>query len=219
MKFQILILTQRSRSKFLDQLLSLLEPQINALGLRKFDQVDILITEDDYPGGALRMAGQVGDKREVMRKMSQGEYIAFLDDDDLVAPDYISSILPLCDGVDQIGFNVQQFIDGKEFGKTFHTLSAGNWRNEGMNFYRDISHINPMRRELALLEPMSGGFGEDRRWADAMRGKVKSEHRIDKVLYYYLFRQQKNDITDANDPWRLEFIERLCAKAEAAESI
>ena len=29
------------------------------------------------------------------------------------------------------------------------------------------------------------------RWAERMRGKVKTEHYIDKVLYYYFFRSKK----------------------------
>jgi hypothetical protein len=204
MKFQILILTQKSRAPFLEQLLSLLEPQIAALGLRKFDQVDLLIREDlTLPPGA------PGDKREAMRQQSSGEYICFFDDDDLPAPDYISSILPLLDGVDQIGFQLQCYMANKLLAPTYHSLSGSNWYSNENGHYRDISHLNPMRRELALRKPMSGGYGEDHRWADAMRGLVKTEHYVDKILYHYIARSRKDDRKDFNDPWRLQMIEKL----------
>ena len=179
----------------------MLEPQIAALGLNRFDKVDILtrhIPEGDY-----------GEKREKLRQQSEGEYITFFDDDDLPAPDYISSILPLLDGVDQVGFQVQQFSGQRKERPTYHTLQRGGWFTEPDGYWRDISHINPMRRELALSDPMSGGYGEDRRWSDRMRGKVKTEHFIDRVMYYYLWRMTKQDQSDARDPWRLKLLESL----------
>jgi hypothetical protein len=209
MKFQILIATISQRREMLDQLLSLLEPQIAALGLRKFEQVDVMISAND--SGA-----EIGVHRERMRQKAEGDYIAFIDDDDLVAPDYVSTILPLLDGIDQIGFNLKYFSGHNEMQPVYHSLAHGNWTNpingrigvEGA-FCRDISHLNPMRRELAMQVPIEGGIGEDCRWAAAMRGKVKTEHYIDRVMYYYLWRPGKQDAKDALDPWRLEMIERL----------
>jgi hypothetical protein len=208
MKWQILILTSPSRSVFLEQLLSLLEPQINALGLRKFDQVDILIRKDDWKEPPFI---GVGGKREAVRKQATGDYICWFDDDDLPAPDYISSILPLLDGIDYVGFNLYTTVDKKYIGPTDHTLRNLGWTDDYHDpaHHRDISHLNPMRRDLAMLKPMSGPTGEDHRWADSMRGLVKTEHYIDKVLYYYFARVPKNDATDPYDPWRLEWLNRL----------
>lgn len=208
MKWQILILTKPERREFLTQLLSLLEPQIAALGLRKFDKVDITVLADYFKEPPFI---GVGGKREVLRQGSKGEYINFFDDDDLPAPDYISSILPLLDGVDYVGFNLHTTIDHRYIGPTCHSLKHNGWTDDYRDpaHYRDISHINPMRRELAMLKPMSGSIGEDHRWADSMRGLVKTEHCVDRVLYYYLARQTKNDAVDARDPYRLELIERL----------
>jgi hypothetical protein len=214
MKLQLLILTQRNRAEMLSQLLSLLEPQISALGLNKFDQVDVYVHTDDE--SMISRATELGAKREWMRQKSTGEYICFLDDDDLIAPNYISSILPLLDGVDQIGFELEMYSGHKKEAPVYHSLKHGKWINpvngrmgESGSYCRDISHINPMRRELALQVPMSGGIGEDCRWAAAMRGKVKTEHYVASPLYYYLWRPNKQDSKDARDPWRLEMIERL----------
>ena len=125
---------------------------------------------------------------------AMSEYICFVDDDDLVADDYVSTILPLLDR-DYVGFRVQCYMDGAPFSKTFHSLKYDRWWNDEHGYYRHISHLNPIRRELALLAPMEGGVGEDHRWADRLyaTGKVRTEHFIDRVMYHYYSRIVKND--------------------------
>lgn len=179
MRFDILILTMPTREKFLERLLECLSPQVD----HKNSSIMIRMCDPELT---------LGENRDIMRRESTATYSAFVDDDDLVSPDYVSQILPLCDGVDQIGFECEVWQDGVKMPqRDFHTLTAGAWIDTEHAFLRDISHLQPMRRELALSEPMEGGHGEDRRWADRMRGKVKTEHYIDKVLYFYLFRSRK----------------------------
>lgn len=208
MKYQIMILTKPERREFLNQFLSCIEPQISALGPRKFDQVDILVHEDNWKEPPFI---GVGGKREVVRQKATGDYINWFDDDDLPAPDYISTILPLLDGIDYVGFNVEVYVDQKYIGPTTHSLKYNGWTDDYHlpAHYRDISHMNPMRRDLAMLKPFSGPIGEDHRWADSMRGLVKTEHYIDRNMYYYFSRQTKNDARDPFDPWRLEWLEKL----------
>jgi hypothetical protein len=207
-KWQILIISQPSRREMLAQLLSLLEPQISALGLRKFDQVDLLIHEDNFVEPPFM---GIGEKREIVRQRATGDYINWIDSDDFIAPDYISTILPLLDGTDYVGFNVETTINKRYIGPTYHSLKFNGWMDEYNNpaHYRDISHLNPMRRDLAMLKTMSGSIGEDHRWADAMRGLVKTEHYVNRVLYYYMSRDLKNDAVDARDPWRLAKLDQL----------
>lgn len=198
MKLEILILTQPKREPFLKQLLSILSPQVNGKDVR------LLIHEDKE--GRL---GTLGESRERMRRESLGDYIAFIDDDDFVSPHYVERILPLLDGVDQIGFDLLYFEDGMPIKPAHHSLQYATWASDDTAFYRDISHLNPMRRELALEVPMSGTHGEDMRWSIAMRGKVKTEHYIHEELYFYLFRYYKDDATDYLAPRRLKLLEML----------
>jgi len=219
-KWQILILSERSRNEMLQQVLEQLRYQMAALPLKKFGDVEVLVHEDET-GKLFGKPTGVGEMREYMRKQSTGDYINFIDSDDLIAPDYIESILPLLDGVDYVGFDVKCFTDHEMIGIASHSLAHGKWsqhrlangRVPEMRFCRDISHLNPMRRELALSLPMSGSVGEDCRWANDLRAKgiVKTEHYISRVLYWYLWRGQKLDSKDANDPWRLQIIEDLRA--------
>jgi glycosyltransferase involved in cell wall biosynthesis len=223
--WDILILTQPSRWPFLAQLLAILEPQVEPrvnVRIHRFD--------DRLP---------LGGNREEMRQASRADYLCFVDDDDVLPPDYVARILPLLDGVvDQIGFRLQCHIDGTPFGTTIHSLAAKGWHDDGRLYWRDISHLNPIRRGLALAVPMEGGYGEDHRWADRLRatGLVRSERFVGDVgaigtarwplttvaiaaapvMYHYLARTHKDDARDAAAAYRLALIERLRAGATPA---
>jgi hypothetical protein len=211
MKLQILILTQPSRKEFLAQLHAILAPQIVAQGLRDSDPVGLLVHTQEE--GDLR---PVGEKREELRQQATAEYISFVDDDDFVSPNYVAKILPLLDGVDQVCFQVKMWDNGHALPLSYNSIRYGKWWNDSNGFYRDISHAMPMRRELALQVAMSGGFGEDFRWAAGMRNKgiIKSEHVINEPLYYYLIREPKRDATDAREPWRLKILADLKAQTD-----
>lgn len=189
MKWSILVLTIPQRQAMLERLLNVLQPQI-------CDGLELLIRKSDR-------ALPVGENREFLRTEARGEYISFVDDDDLVSPHYVSRILPLLDGVDYIGFNLEQRMDGAFACIEQHSLQHGKvWQNWTGGRFRDISHLNPMRRELALQAPMSGWPGEDNRWADDIRtlGIVKTEHYIDETLYYYLTRTIKPELEAVLEP-------------------
>lgn len=179
--WDILILTMPSRAKWMDRLMAMLVPQTNhAPGVSIWTRMcDPALT--------------LGENRERLRQLSKAKYISFIDDDDLVASDYVSAIVPLLD-CDYVGFNVQCTVDGVPLQPTYHSLTYKDWHSDDQGHYRDISHLNPMRRSLALLAPMEGGHGEDYRWAERMRklGVVKTEHYIDRVMYYYEYRSNKS---------------------------
>ena len=134
-----------------------------------------------------------------------------MDDDDAVSPNYISSIVPLLDGVDYIGFEIAMYLNHERIKPAYHSLNTKEWTEDENGYYRDIGHVNPMRRELALQRPMTGGIGEDARWACEMRGLVKTQHYIREPLYVYLWRQPKDDARDARDPRRLALLSSLRA--------
>lgn len=184
MLWTIMVLTMPTRKQYLRRLLDALEPQIE-----NHPDVEIMIRMCD-PMLTL------GENREIMRQQATGMYQNFCDDDDLPSCEYVKTILPLLDGVDIVGFECALYVDGElDPHRDFHTITAGSWYNTPSCFYRDISHLSPIRRELALLAPMEGGHGEDGRWADRMRalGVLKTEHYIaDKIMYYYLYRNGKN---------------------------
>lgn len=173
-KLSILILTQPTRTMWLDRLLRYLTPQT----WQYTSDVEILVKMCDY-------AIPVGDNRQQMRENAAGLYSVYIDDDDLVADDYIERVLQATEtGTDYIGYYLERYDDGVLTGRFKHSLIEGN-----------ISHINPIKTDLALTQSMSGGFGEDRRWWNPLResGVVNTETFIDETMYYYYYRSVKSD--------------------------
>ena len=91
-------------------------------------------------------------------------------------------------------------MDGRSYGVHYRSLRwrppvpippGGLWGH-----YADFSHLEPMRRELALRVPMSGWPADDVRWAEDLRNLniVRTEHYLDEILYYYLTRSQKPEL-------------------------
>lgn len=206
MKWQILILSQPSRAKYLERLLGMLESQI----MKRLEEVEIQIRIFDRNF-------RLGENRQMMLNKATADYVCFVDDDDLVAWNYVDRILPLLDGVDYVGFRVQTFTDGVPLLPTIHSIRYDRWHADERGHYRDISHLNPIRRELALMAPMFGGRAEDARWADGIRrqGVVKTEHFVDEVMYFYYYRTRKEDgglarteVVDQSKMDRLDEIDR-----------
>lgn len=205
MKLQLLVLTQPARHEMLKQLGDELERQ-GAHGSH--------LGEVGYIAQMWDEKLDLGQNRNALMDRATAEYVAFFDDDDWPAHDFIETILPLLDGVDQVGYELQtwcQHLRYQEYGQTYHSLKYRDWSREGMKFFRDISHVNPMRRELAMQAKFDGGFGEDHRWAQKIRnlGIVKTEHYIPRVMYHYIWRAIKHDDSDYSDPHRLSIINRV----------
>lgn len=188
MKWSILILTMPERASLLERLMDVLRPQV-----QKFPDVEIFTLISTR-------SRTVGEQRQEMLNRARGEYVCFVDDDDLVSPDYVATIRPLLDGVDYIGFPVHTFRDGKFYGAAYHSLKFGKWDSSKTYAERDISHLNPIRRELALQAQMEGGFGEDGRWASRLRQLqiVKTEHVVPEVMYFYHIRTHKPEMEPVN---------------------
>lgn len=136
----------------------------------------------------------IADYREMLVADAQGQWVSFVDDDDRVADTYVADVVEaLGAGPDYVGFEVEVWDLSGTIGqkgrkwRAVHSLSADRWHQKGDVFYRHVSHLNPLRRELAVKAQWVGHYSEDHRWADAVRPFVQTEVFIPKVLYYYDF--------------------------------
>jgi glycosyltransferase involved in cell wall biosynthesis len=160
----------------------------------------VLLPQLDPHGGRVRVIGWFNNGnpplpviRQQMVETAGTEYVSFVDDDDLVSPDYVQRIVTaLEERPDYVGFQVQCYSDGRPTAVAYHSLEYRRWRNLPTRYERDISHINPVRRELALRADFSvarSGRAEDRAWAEQLRRArvLRTQAVIPRILYHYLY--------------------------------
>lgn len=172
MKWTIGILTYPARSRQFSQLMNILLPQVEG----KSVEIIVFWNNGEHTLGSMR---------QMILEDAKGEYICFIDDDDLVPADYIDTILPLLDGVDYIGFKVAFFDNNKKQAPAIHSLKYSHWHQDENGFYRGITHLNPLRTELARESkfPVEYNDGEDAIWAS--HAHAETEHFIDREMYVY----------------------------------
>jgi len=192
-KFSILMLSIPERIESMKAAVTHLQGQADATGQGK--AVEILVLLDNR-------SKTISEKRNDLLQMARGKYVAFMDDDDAVSKDYMSSILKAIDehnGVDCISFNQWCSIDGEPMDVHF---GIGNphgqlWRDEE-GFLGDIKrppyHMCVWRREIAQSEPFNQMIGEngqsyaeDIDWLLRLYPKVQTEHHIPDALHGYIY--------------------------------
>jgi glycosyltransferase involved in cell wall biosynthesis len=161
------------------------------------------------PGFGVRMLRDNLQRREIdshakrgdLIRSSSADYVCDVDDDDWIAPDYVPSIMKaLRSRPDYVGFLVNWTKDGQHHAIVRHSLEYDRYNSPGEPWTRDITHLNPIRRELALLGDWTGRVDEE--WSAQVResGQVKTQVMIDKVMYHYHFDQSDNFRTPRS-PW------------------
>jgi len=128
----------------------------------------------------------IGAKRNELLLSAKGEYIAFVDDDDSVSSDYVSSILealkskPDCVGIE----GVMQTNLGDAMFK--HSIDYQGWYTGPDAYYRTPNHLNPVKKTIAQSIGFPDMmFGEDQRYSEALRRSLRTEVYIDHPIYFY----------------------------------
>lgn len=172
-KLSILICSLIERRKeFLDRLLNILEPQT----LNK--EVEIIIISDN----AKRSIGQ---KRNDALNMANGEYVCFIDDDDLISDNYVDYILEKMENKpDVIVFDAQITFDSinpklVKYGREYDYIEKQD------AYYRQPNHLMVHRKSNITEIFKDVKTGEDDEWASRMLDRIVTQERIDKILYFY----------------------------------
>lgn len=185
MRLSILIPTLESRKGVLEILLADLRGQAARFGLE--NEVEILLSSDE---------GQkkVGAKRNELIERAQGDFVAFVDDDDQVADDYVRQICETIaqnPDVDCIGFRgIFTRPGGAHQRQVVYSLHYKGGFEAGGIYCRPPCHLTPVRRSIAARYRYGDvSLGEDANWSNAVVADriLKKEAFIDKVLYHYRF--------------------------------
>jgi hypothetical protein len=181
-KWSILVPTLPARRELRKRLLEILEPQV-----ARYPDVELLVLEDNR-------SRQYGPKLQAMIDIAQGEYVNFVDDDDVISEHYVETIYPLLTGVDCIGFSAQVSVEGGPFKAVFYSIKNKVWVDAPEGYYRNPQHLTPIKRDLVLQVPWVGHYGADRTWSHKMaaKGLLKTENVTDEILYTYFATQKEN---------------------------
>jgi glycosyltransferase involved in cell wall biosynthesis len=130
----------------------------------------------------------IGEKRDALLRASLGKYVAFVDDDDDIAPEYVAELLSAAkENPDVITFWQHAEVDGKASTVVFKLGQENGAFLPGGTTLRNAWHVCAWRRDLAIQSwfPPTN-YGED--WAFAARLCAVDnlvEKHIPKVLQFY----------------------------------
>lgn len=153
------------------------------------NQIEIVI---DY--GAPN-AITIGEKRNRLISNSRGEFVCFVDDDDLVNTSYIPLVvnkLASHAGVDCINLKGHMYTNGKFIKPFVHSVIHKEWKETPKEYCRPPNHLNPIRRSIVTRFPFRHiNKGEDRDFSLRISSSLKNEAKIEDCLYYYLYVAKK----------------------------
>lgn len=129
----------------------------------------------------------IGKKRQELVKYAQGKYLCFLDDDENIAPNYIETLVRLCQHDRDVC--------------TFRAIAKNDnfWSIIDMSIYhpdveaspnyevlRNIWHVCPIRSSFAKLYGFEDiNYGEDAAWLLNVRKHITSEAKSQAILLCY----------------------------------
>ena len=174
MKLSILTPTVPSRACQLAKLTNKIASQIEGLDVEHLSFCD-------------NRKRSIGEKRQALIDIAQGEYVAFVDDDDDVSDDYVAKILAAIERKpDLITFRQDVTYNGRK-----SQVHFGINNPDQILVYDGITLRAPWhvcvwnRIRVEGCQFLSVNYGEDYAWSVQARKRCKSAVHIDTVLHYY----------------------------------
>lgn len=189
MKLSILIPSTHTRyNTFRPKIESELYRQYEYLNALEKASVEILVLSDNKK----QMLGQ---KRNIMVDIAQGEYVVFVDDDDRVCDDYIKSLLnATSEQADVISFLAEVTINGADKKICDYSKDHKSDYNTSDKYFRIPNHICCVKKSVSLKSSFPNIlYGEDSAYSKLLLPHLKTETKINEVLYYYDFNQETTE--------------------------
>lgn len=180
MILSILIATIVERKHSFDELIAEIDHQIFKYGFE--NDIEVCFISDNKELS-------IGEKRQMLLQMSKGEYIVYIDDDDMINDNYIIDIMQALEQKpDCVGMKILYTYDGENPRTCIHSIKYTHWHDDGVTYFRGCTHFNPVKKSLAIkvgFKPIR--YAEDRPYSDALTLLCKNEIFIDKYLFQYRY--------------------------------
>lgn len=165
-----------------------LEAQVDAL--ERDGAVELLVFLDNRQR-------TIGEKRDALVQSSRGEFVAFVDDDDDVADEYVAAIVGAAErlsaDVSVITFDQRVSVNGVEATCSF-SLRHRNEPFAQPSFKRSAWHVCAWRGDLARrFRFPATNYGEDWAWARHLVVEATGEYHIDRVLHAYRYDERVSE--------------------------
>jgi glycosyltransferase involved in cell wall biosynthesis len=172
----ILICTLEERkTEFLTRVLSILQPQI----IDRDVEIVILTDNGEIP---------IGTKRNLALDSANGKYVCFIDDDDIVSDGYVDLVLLKSkEDSDVIVFNGIVTTNGWDIRLAKQGMEYEYGEIDNV-YYRLPNHLAIHKKETINERFMDVRTGEDDEWAQRRLKEIKTQSRIDGIIYHYDFR-------------------------------
>jgi hypothetical protein len=129
----------------------------------------------------------IGAKRQALVDIARGEYIAFVDDDDDIANDYVAELLRAIESnADVITFHQRAIYNGLESEIHFGVKNQDGQFTPGGVTLRAPWHVCAWKREMvAGCLFGESNYGEDLVWCQQARRRINTGFHIPKILHTY----------------------------------
>jgi len=131
----------------------------------------------------------IGSKRDLLKQRASGQYLCFLDDDDNVMPNYIETLVRLCnEGQDIVTFRA---LVKNDYYCSLIDMQLATLVNTEVSPHGNIArtpwHICPVKSAIAKNEPfaLDKNHNEDWDWMARVLKNVHSESHGDMILTQY----------------------------------
>jgi glycosyltransferase involved in cell wall biosynthesis len=142
--------------------------------------VEIIVDVDN-------MQKSVGQKRNDLINKANGEFICFIDDDDFVSENYLSTILyHLNSGIDILLIAIKHYQNGINQTKILPSLYIDNLTTSESVFKTNHFHLCPHKKSIAknvLFECVN--FAEDMIYSQKMVKHINNSYTIGEPIYIY----------------------------------
>jgi glycosyltransferase involved in cell wall biosynthesis len=132
----------------------------------------------------------IGAKRQKLLERATGDYICFIDDDDMVPDDYVEKVLNAIETEpDCCSLTGELHWPNGGIERFEHSIDYDKWEKKDNVYLRYPNHLNTVKRELALQVGFKDmGHGEDKDYSDRLKPLLKTEAKIEGVIYHYMVR-------------------------------